>query len=287
MNCLDKMYKEIEEILKREEQERIAEARPLKEIKRGFSSSFDSVEEITVTAVSRDYLSEISLADKDWQQKRFDEQKAKTFIKFIFNKYLCFNREGIDEIELSTFKNGIENKLNSSTDFIKTLTELENEFILISGVDKGEKTENYFLNPYNALFKDENGYYAVIEGNKFSDVRRPLSFNPNQMKKIIKETFDEYAEDFKSKCNSEKEMVAFMNTLKSDVNKSDMLDPMKLEETCEEKFFAFIEKKGVTKPSFDAYVEQKGLKILKQGNYYFRKKAYENYAEYKKIEFRY
>ena len=69
MNCLDKMYKEIVEILQREEQERLAEARPIKEIKRGFSSSFDSVDEITVTASVRNYLSEIVMEGDAWQKK--------------------------------------------------------------------------------------------------------------------------------------------------------------------------------------------------------------------------
>ena len=38
-----------------------------------------------------------------------------------------------------------------------------------------------------AMSKDENGYFAVIKNGKFSDVKRPFGFNPNQMKKIIKE----------------------------------------------------------------------------------------------------
>jgi transcriptional/translational regulatory protein YebC/TACO1 len=35
------------------------------------------------------------------------------------------------------------------------------------------------------------------------------------------------------------------------------------------------------------YLEEKGITIVKQSGYYFRKKAYQDYAEYKKIEFRY
>ena len=137
------------------------------------------------------------------------------------------------------------------------------------------------------MYKDENGYYAVIEGNKYSNVRRPVGFNPNQMKKIVKETFDEYVNDFKNKFTNEKELISFTNALKADVNKADFSNPLAVENSCEEKLFNFLEKKGVTKPSFDSYIEQKGLQLIKQGNFYFRKKAYENYAEYKKIEFRY
>ena len=285
MNCLDKMYKEIEEILQREEQERLAEARPIKQIKHGFSSSFDSVDEITVTASVRNYLSEIVMEGDAWQKKYFQDDKAKLFIKFIFNKYLCFYGNGVDKKELTAFLNGINDRLNGN--LLEVLTTLENEFISISGVDKGEETEQYFLNPYNALYKDENGYYAVIEGNKYSNVRRPVGFNPNQMKKIVKETFDEYVNDFKNKFTNEKELISFTNALKADVNKADFSNPLAVENSCEEKLFNFLEKKGVTKPSFDGYIEQKGLKLIKQGNFYFRKKAYENYAEYKKIEFRY
>ena len=281
------MYKEIEEILKKEEQERIAELRPIKEIKRGFSSSFDSVDEVTVEPTLRNYLSEISLEGKDWQKKYFDASKAVNFIKFIFNKYLCFNGEGVDETALKTFFESYEKKAVADANLLDVLTELENEFISVSGIDKGKETEEYFLNPYHALFKDDKGYYAVIEGNKFSDVRRPIGFNFNQMRKIVKETFDEYAEDFKPKFNSEKELVSFMNGFKAEINKVDFQDPISVMAEFEGKFFAFLEKKGVTKPTFDGYVNQKGLRIIKQGNFYFRKKAYENYAEYKKIEFRY
>lgn len=286
MNCLDKMYKEIEEIIKKEELEKLSEARPYKEIKRGFSS-FDSVEEITVTAVSRNFLSEISLEGSDWQKKYLQDDKAKNFVKFIFNKYLCFYSDGVDDKEIESFKNSLNDKLFSATDLLALLNELENDFINVSGVDKGEETEKYFLNPYNALFKDENGYYAVILPNKFSDIRRPVGFNPNQMKKVIKETFDEYFEDFKTKFSSEKELNAFINNFRADVNKADFSNPIAVELSCEEKLFAVLEKKGVSKPSFDGYILQKGLKLIKQGNFYFRKKAYENYAEYKKIEFRY
>ena len=63
-----------------------------------------------------------------------------------------------------------------------------------------------------ALFNDENGYYAVIQKGKFSDVKRPFGFNPNQMKKIIKENIDEYLLDNKHNFKSDKEFNAFTNT---------------------------------------------------------------------------
>ena len=55
----------------------------------------------------------------------------------------------------------------------------------------------------------------------------------------------------------------------------------------ESKLLAFLEKHEVGEQEFKEYVLNKGLKLIKQNNYYFRKKAYEEYAEYKKIEFRY
>ena len=286
MNCLDKMYKEIEEIIKKEEKERLAELRPVKEIKHGFSASFDSEDEVINTPTLRNYLSEISLEGKDWQKKYFAEEKAKLFIQFIFKKYLCFYGENAIKSEIDAFFKLIDEKVNGS-DLLTALTELVSEFLTLSNIDKGEETEQYLLNPYNALFKDENGYYAVIEGNKYSNVRRPIGYNFNQMRKVIKEVFDAYAEDFKSKFNSEKELVSFMNGFKAEINKADFKDPIATMKEFEEKFFACLEKKGVSKANADSYVQQKGLEIIKQGNFYFHKKAYENYAEYKKIEFRY
>ncbi|MBO5713171.1 MAG: hypothetical protein J6R88_03125 [Clostridia bacterium] len=285
MNCLDKMYKEIEEILKKEEQERLNELRPIKEIKHGFSSSFDSVEEVIVAPVYRNYLSEISLDGKDYVKKYFNEEKAKVFINFIFKKYLCFNGDGVVSNDVNEFFKSVETK-TANGDLITILTELENEFIDLFAIPNDE-AEEYFLNPYNALFKDENGYYAVIEGNKYSNVRRPIGYNFNQMRKVVKEVFDAYAEDFKPKFNSEKELIAFMNGFKAEINKADFKDPISVMAEFENKFFMQLEKKGVTKPNFDEYVNKKGLQIIKQGNFYFHKKAYENYAEYKKIEFRY
>ena len=55
----------------------------------------------------------------------------------------------------------------------------------------------------------------------------------------------------------------------------------------ESKLLAFLEKHEVGEQEFKEYLLNKGLKLIKQNNYYFRKKAYDNYALYKKIEFRY
>ena len=59
MNCLDKMYKEIEEILKREEQEAAKSKFQVKEIKHAFLSG-DEPETETAKREPRNYLSEIS-----------------------------------------------------------------------------------------------------------------------------------------------------------------------------------------------------------------------------------
>ena len=50
--------------------------------------------------------------------------------------------------------------------------------------------------------------------------------------------------------------------------------------------FSALQGKGVTEKAFEDYLEEKGYRLIKQGNL-FRKKAYQRYAEYKKIEFRY
>ena len=167
---------------------------------------------------------------------------------------------------------------------ISTLKNLENEFI--NKLGDSEIVKNFFTNPYNALYKDENGYFAVILNGKYSDIKRPLGFNLNQLKKLIKESVDVYVEDFSGKINA-KEKATLINFLKAEINKSDLQDSEKLEEMVESKLLAFLEKHEVGEQEFKEYLLNKGLKLIKQNNYYFRKKAYEEYAEYKKIEFRY
>ena len=195
---------------------------------------------------------------------------------------MCFNKTSeSDEAFIKT----VNKALVDASDLTATLTLLTNELIDFLGGETKEIKE-FFLNPYNALFKDENGYYAVIKNGKFSDVRRPFGYNQNQMKKVIKETFDEYALDFKSKFHSDKEYNTFINGLKAQVNKSTN-NPLELEKECLDKLITALKANGVKDTTVNAYIESKGLALVKQGNYYFRKKAYEQFAEYKKIEFRY
>ncbi len=281
MNCIEKMYKEIEEIIRKEKLEYEKLAVPVREIKHGFSNddSFftepDPVEPIN-------YLSQIQLTE-EWAQKPLNEGRAKDFIRFIFKKYLCFTRV---DLGVDKFFSRLEEELENSTDLIDSLVKLENEFLGLIGGESEEVTE-YFTNPYNALFKGENGYYAVIKNGKFTNVKRPVSFNPNQMKKIIKETFEEYVNDFSLKFASEKEKNAFLNSLKAEVNKSNLESAIDLESLCFERLNAILIKNGVGEKQLEVYYENKGLKLLKVNNFYYRKKAYDEYGEYKKIEFRY
>ncbi len=279
MNCIEKMYKEIEEILLKEKQEAQKLAVPVREIKHGFSSDASFLTEVE-NRVTVDYLSEISLS-QEWVQKRLTDERAKEFILFIFKKYFCFNKTSLS----GDFINNATKKLSSGNDLTSLLTELTNDLVDFVGSET-EDIKTFFTNPYNAIFKDENGYFAVIKNGKFSDVKRPFGFNPNQIKKIIKDTFDEYANDFKGKFSSDKEYNTFINTLKAQVNKSTLL-PLDLEKECVEKLINTLKSNGVKESTVLSYIEEKGLSLVKQGNYYFRKKAYDEFAEYKKIEFRY
>lgn len=280
MNCIEKMYKEIEEILLKEKREAERLAVPVREIKHGFSDDASFLtEEVKLTPVN--YLSEITL-DTEWDKKPLEDGRAKDFVLFIFKKFFCFNKLNSGE---SGFIKTVESALSSGGDLLEILTSLTNDLIEYVG-EETDEIKAFFTNPYNALFKDENGYYAVIKKGKFSDVKRPFGFNPNQMKKIIKETFDEYALDFKGKFRSDKEYNTFINGLKAEVNKSNA-NPLDLEKYCLEKLTAVLTANGVSESTIISYVQEKGLSLIKQGNYYFRKKAYDEYAEYKKIEFRY
>ena len=280
MNCIEKMYKEIEEILLKEKQEAQKLAVPVREIKHGFSNdeSFFTQED-TFTPV--DYLSEITLST-EWEKKPLTESRAKDFVIFIFKKFFCLIS---NNIPVNDFIKSVETALLSEDNLTKVLTNLTNELIKLVGGET-EELKAFFTNPYNAIFCDESGYFAVIKKGKFSDVKRPFGFNPNQMKKIIKETFDEYALDFKGKFRSDKEYNTFVNGLKAEVNKS-TLEPLELEKYCLEKLSSVLKANGVSESAISSYLEQKGLSLIKQGNYYFRKKAYDQHAEYKKIEFRY
>ena len=274
------MYKEIEEILLKEKMEASKLAVPIREIKHGFSSDASFLTE-PIEASNVDYLSEISLGD-EWVKKPFELEKAKQFVLFIFKKFFCFNKV---EIKVSEFIKKLEKALENESDLLNLLTRFTNSLIDDIGVET-EDIKTFFTNPYNALFEDEGGYYAVIKNGKFSDVKRPFGFNPNQLKKVIKETFDIYANDFRVKFRNDKEYNTFINNLKAEVNKSN-LNPLELEKACEDKLISQLVSNGVSKDAVVKYLETKGLSLVKQGNYYFRKKAYEEFAEYKKIEFRY
>lgn len=280
MNCIEKMYKEIEYIIEKEKLEFEKLAMPIKEIKHGFSDEdFFEVEKVEYEPV--DYLKMIEL-EGDWDKKYFSVEKAKDFILFIFKKYFCFHKSTSGTNE---FLNQVQTALDSEKDLLEILVSLENSLIeYLNG--ETEELKEFFTNPYNALFSDEKGYFAVIKKGKFSDVKRPIGFNPNQMKKIIKENFDAYLIDFKQRFSSEKEFNAYVNNFKAEVNKSN-LQPLELENEMKEKLSNFLITKGVTKQTLDSYFENKGLQLIKQGNYYFRKMAYDQFAEYKKIEFRY
>ena len=280
MNCIEKMYKEIEEILLKEKQEIAKLAVPVREIKHGFSDDASFLTE-DVELIKVDYLSQITL-DEEWEKKPLNSDRAKDFIIYLFKKYFCFNKVSSGE---GSFIKTVETSVSTSEDLIKLLTDLTNDLIEYVG-EETEEIKNFFTNPYNALFKGDDGYYAVIKKGKFSDVKRPFGFNPNQIKKIIKETFDEYALDFKGKFRSDKEYNTFINSFKAEVNKSNA-QPLELEAVCLEKFIAVMNSNGVSESTVNSYIEDKGLSLIKQGNYYFRKKAYNEYANYKKIEFRY
>ena len=278
MNCIDKMYKEIEEIIKKEAEEKVKMLNPIKEIKHPFS---DDEKEVETPILSVDYLGKISLDGLKFDKKYFDVKKAKTFIEFIFKKYFCFNAS--NEKTLNFIKD-LSKKLENEEDLLSKLTNLQNEFASI--INNDEKIEEYFLNPYNALFKDEKGYYAVILNGKFSDVKRPTAYNLNQLKKLVKEEVDQYVEDFQTKL-SKKETASILNSLKAEINKNPSQNSQELEKQIEEELFKTLKKYGVSEGEFNDYLENKGIRLVKQGNYYFREKAYNEYANYKKIEFRY
>ena len=279
MNCLEKMYKEIEEILKKEKLEQSRVGIITKEIKYGFDSD-DSANDVEVLS-EIDYISKISLDGLKIDKKYFDDNKAKNFVEFIFKKYFCLY--GDKSLE-KNFLSKVKSALADSSDLVKCLITLENELVKLVG--ETEEITAFLTNPYNALFKDDNGYYAVIVNGRFSDVNRPASFNYNQLKKLVKEAVDVYLEDFSSKFHREKEKNTYINKIKADLNKSQSNECAELEKEMETLVFSVLKDKGVTEKAFEEYLEEKGYRLIKQGNL-FRKKAYQRYAEYKKIEFRY
>ena len=128
MNCLEKMYKEIEEILKKEKLEQSRAGVFTKEIKYGFDSD-DDVNDVEISA-EVDFISQISLDGLKIDKKYFDENKAKTFVEFIFKKYFCLY--GGKKLE-ADFLNNVKSSIANSSDLIKTLTTLENELVKLVG----------------------------------------------------------------------------------------------------------------------------------------------------------
>ena len=122
MNCIEKMYKEIEEILLKEKAELAHMQVPVREIKHGFSSFTEEVEEPQVV----DYLSLCTYDEKIAQKKYFNNEKAVKFIEFIFKKYAVTvsNKNGEDK-----FAEEVLSKIKEGSDLIEVLKELENEFV--------------------------------------------------------------------------------------------------------------------------------------------------------------
>ena len=276
MNCIEKMYKEIEEIKAKEALELTKSIKPVKAINNAFLDTKTFVEEPVLV----NYLENV-MVDDSYEKKYFSLEKARNFIVFIFKKYLCFNAHTQAEKD---FVNDLATEVLTAEDLLEFLTKKQNEF---DALVNNENLISFYENPYNALFKDENGYYAVIKDGKYSDIRRPLSYNLNQLKKVVKETINAYTEDYATSFASEKERSAFINSFNATMNKANGTSLEEVQTLGENALYEFLSKKGVSKQDFETYLENKGLRLIKQGNYYFNKKPYLEYGEYKKIEFRY
>ena len=115
MNCIDKMYKEIEEILKKEKAEYEHLRMPIKEIKHDFTAFDNEVEE---SKIEVDYLSNVTCDESIAQKKYFNEEKAVKFIEFIFKKYAVTvtSENGEDK-----FASEVLSKISTSDDLIEKL----------------------------------------------------------------------------------------------------------------------------------------------------------------------
>lgn len=276
MNCIEKMYKEIEEIKAKEALEFAKLQVPKKTIQNAFLDTKTFIEE----PVLINYLENVKI-DDSYEKKYFSIEKARDFVVFIFKKFLCFNKHSNAEVE---FVENLKKEVLEKEDLLDFLTKKQNEF---DSLINSDGLVAFYENPYNALFKDDKGYYAVIKDGKYSDVRRPFSYNLNQLKKVVKETVNAYTEDFSSSFASEKERSAFINSFNAKMNKANGNSLEEVQTLGEQALYEFLSKKGVSKDSYEQYLEEKGLRLIKQGNYYFNKKPYLEYGEYKKIEFRY
>lgn len=277
MNCLDKMYKEIESILEREKKE-LEEKALNKTTKIKTFSSFTSE-----PRKERDFIAE-TIIPQDAVKKYLAPNREKEFVLFVFKKFFVFNGKSFTEEEKNAFISGVQSSLNSE-EAIAVLKKKVLELYNKSNVGEGTFTD-YFTSPYHALYHDDEGYYAVIIGNKFSNIPRPQAYLPNQCKKFVKESMDLYVEEFKDSLRNEKEISTFLNQIKSYINKSEE-GVEELQITCEKKLFEFLKAHGVKEARFNAVVENLKLHLFMQGKFYFRKGVYEEYQEYKKVEFRY
>lgn len=280
MNCIEKMYKEIEEILAKEKLEYAKLQVPVKEIKSGFSS-FNNDEDDKMAQV--DYLSS-AIYDENIAKKIYlDQSRATDFLAFIFKKYVCLNSisQNVDK-----FIQSIPNRAQQSEDLVELLNSLINEFAQIVG--ESEEFLSFFKSSYNVLYKDENGYFAVILNGKYSDVKRPQGLLHNQLRKVLKEIMDEYTAEFVGKVMTEKERNAFLNSVKANINKFDAnMQCDQMQKLVEDMLYDSVKNKGVKRKDFEEYLEEKGIRLIKQGNFYYKTKDYNAYGEYKKIEFRY
>lgn len=283
MNCIDKMYKEAEEIRRREalENQNVA---PPKEVRFNFLDSNINEEE---TLEIKDYSKEIDISNEKWVKKYLTIEKIREFVLFIFKKYLCFYDKEWNQSQCDKFFDSAKKRLDESDIPGKLLPTLTAEFLEIEGINDWENSEKFFLIPYNALFEDEKGFFAVVEKNAFSDVPKPQPINGNQVKKIIKETMETYVNELSEIITSEKERNNLINNLKGYINKYSSKDAFKLQIDCENKLYDAIKKKGLDRNEYNEYLNNRGLRIIRQGNIYYREIEYKMYGKFKKIEFRY
>lgn len=281
MNCIDKMYKEVEEILKQEELEKSNETvKTPKNIVIDFSSK--TIEEEKKPSMI--YSKEIDISGENWVRYYLTDERVVSFMTSCLKKYLILSNTRFDYNEMNRFIDGL-NKTIMGKVSEETIANVVDNFMSIIELNE-EFADKFFLDQYNSVFFDDKGVFVVIDGKKYSNFPKPQPFNPNQVKKILKTSFDSYFEDYKDKFK-DKEYVSTLNSFRSEINKINDNNYVAVQKNLEDKFFNLISKKGVDKDSFDEYLYMKGLRIEKQGNVYFNQNELIAFNEYKKIEFKY
>jgi len=281
MNCIDKMYKEVEEILKQEELEKSNETvKTPKNIVIDFSSK--TIEEEKKPSMI--YSKEIDISGENWVRYYLTDERVVSFMTSCLKKYLILSNTRFDYNEMNRFIDGL-NKTIMGKVSEETIANVVDNFMSIIELNE-EFADKFFLDQYNSVFFDDKGAFVVIDGKKYSNFPKPQPFNPNQVKKILKTSFDSYFEDYKDKFK-DKEYVSTLNSFRSEINKINDNNYVAVQKNLEDKFFNLISKKGVDKDSFDEYLYMKGLRIEKQGNVYFNQNELIAFNEYKKIEFKY